>query len=401
MRHPYACRRRLKTTMKIRISAIGGTGAINTHQLPDDLDASDAVDPSDVGPLLTAPEAVVLDKLIAGSAINEVSSADSATAPQGIQAKSTAVPIWMLTPDIAAFERLPAMVNQLAGAVEAEQGVAPTRMDAALAQNDAVAELIRATGENLLAQIPFTTVVTAPLLPEMDRSPPVLDAPAPQLGVVGGERGGNGGSQSGEEQSRASTQLAWTESSAGLPENVVLGLYQPPLFNRRLETNGVDDGLLLALEAARRDAMSIGHVVVPAVPPVQRVVEIVVMAPVVAENHDVTVLPHTNADTSAPQTLERWPHIARWRTAIAARAHLALVTSVASGASSNRDRPRRRCRQYRYAPDPLLSDPRRIGAVERAACWAVADGLIGPSAKIHTCAAACPVAAHGLPGALF
>lgn len=357
--------------MKIRIGAISGVGS---SQLPDVFGASDTNAPSSETPLLSAEETIVLDVLITAAAAAELTP--TATGPQRAQAKVAATPTWELPPEITTIQGVPQMSIRKVVTVQAEQGLAASGIDGLIATENQFADMRRAAADKIVDAASFAAavVVAVPVQLEIGMSRPAADTPPPRMDVVGGGHAGRGNSQSDDEQGAPAAQFAWTESGAATPNKILLAVYQPPLFNRRLETNGVDDALLLALDAARQDAMQVGHVVVPPVPPVQAVVEITVIVPIVPEGRQAPASPLASPDTSTPQPPDTWPHIARWRHMIAARPRLALAATVTTGTAENPDRFR--CGQPRY-PDLPMSDPRSSGAAERAACWVMADGLIG------------------------
>lgn len=356
--------------MKIRIGAISG---VISSRTPDAFGASDTSAPSSETPLLSADETIVLDVLITAAAVAALASPATTTGQQRVQTKVAAMPAWDLLSDVTSVGGIPKMTTHNAITVQAEQGVRTPGIDGTVAAENKIADIRHAATDKIFnaASIGVTVTVAAPVQPEIATPRPTASSLPPRMDVAGGGHAGHGNSQPDEEQSTPSAQFAWANAAAAGPDKVLLGLYQPPLFNRRLETNGVDDALLLALDAARREAMTVGHVVVP---PVRAVMEITTMAPVVLESRQAPEPPQARPDTDARVPSGIWPRVPRWRNAITTRANLALAATVPKRAPASPGRMR--CAQSQF-PYPLMSDSRGSDAAERVACWVIAGGLIG------------------------
>lgn len=142
-----------------------------------------------------------------------------------------------------------------------------------------------------------------------------------------------------------------------------LSSYVPPLFNRRLDTNGVDDALIL-LQASFESAR---HLTVRGrrfAPPVLEAL------PVEGDGE------HDGAEfvSASPQPAMRsrtaWP-AARFARALSA-------TPIAPARIFRAARPRApHASTYPFSHrNPFMSDPRSAGAVERAAFWVRADACL-------------------------
>jgi len=140
----------------------------------------------------------------------------------------------------------------------------------------------------------------------------------------------------------------------------ILSSYRPPLFNRRLETNGVDDALILLIASLRETGSG-------------RAVEPIFLQPVTAVS---IVAPRDEspeeraADAVLPEQLEEKR---RWlRTPQLQRPYFQFDSDAFERAM--RDTLQQRPSMQRRRPhNPVMSDPRSTGVAERAAFWVGAD----------------------------
>ncbi len=369
--------------MKIRIGAIGGLSGIGRSHALDELDASDALAPPAEEPALSPDEAFVLDELTTVSAIHALDPPATSTGAQRVEAKTAIVPVSMLAYGVGPFERMSGMASSTTVGIQAKQGVPDAGPEETIAKTTGFGP-IRRHGAGTPAAIRKIVDVAPPATPPLDIGllRPTFEPAAPATEIVGSGHPGNTGSQSDEEQSQAPDQIAWAEE-ATVPDKVLLTSYQAPLFNRRLETNGVDDALLLASTAALREALTPGHV---GVPPVQAVVPVVAMAPIVPEKPDASASLETTVDTDMPQVRRTWPHVAQWRRLTAASMKLLPEPAVAASAATRRNR---NCHPWpqpraRHRTSFMMSGPRSTGVAECAPCW-VRAGRLAPGTTQLSC----------------
>jgi len=172
-----------------------------------------------------------------------------------------------------------------------------------------------------------------------------------------------GGNQSDSSQGEQSSNKKPSDSSSAVTGEAALPIltsYQPPLFNRRLEKNGVDDGLILLVGSLReKDA---GRVVQPVRP------EPVTPVPIVAEREEspeeratqATFLEQENVRPSnvwAGSAI--WPHFQ-----FHSQAPLYTLDDTISQPPAA---------QRRRTQTLIMSDPRSTAVAERAAFWVRAD----------------------------
>jgi hypothetical protein len=138
-------------------------------------------------------------------------------------------------------------------------------------------------------------------------------------------------------------------------DDILVTYYRPPLHNRRLETNGVDDALLLLVASVQDDLprlRSPGDGVLPVIEPIE--IDAFQKTP----GHEEPL-----AEEQATDTLNWYPDRAvTWPCMVAARA----VVSAARAGAGRRSLRRQLCIHQ-------SSDPRSQGVVERAAFWVRAD----------------------------
>jgi hypothetical protein len=154
----------------------------------------------------------------------------------------------------------------------------------------------------------------------------------------------------------------FADAGAG-SDDILVTYYRPPLHNRRLETNGVDDALLLLVASVQDDLprlRSPGDGVLPVIEPIE--IDAFQKTP----GHEEPL-----AEAQATDTLNWYPDRAvTWACTVAARA---VVSAGRAGAGRRSLRRHFRIHQS--------SDPRSQGVVERAAFWVRAD-TCAPAAAI-------------------
>lgn len=352
---------------------MGSFSSLAKNQALEAIDASGAGVPAEQNSSLGVDEMIVLDQLTAVAATHALDTTGTAADVQRVQAKQ----------GIAAL-----------GPNDTTVGTA----DAASANRHAVAT---STPKNAFAHaMPLAIPVVAAPPPDITALLPavayMVEPDAHPMDSIAGGHAGNSGSSSDQENSQASRQSAWLEA-AGMAEPVTLAAYQAPLFNRRLETNGVDDALLLVSAAARREVEGTGHV---AVSPVEPVSPVAVVSPVVPERTRMAVSLRADADATARQARFAWKYSGRRRSS-----SVTVYPPHVSTPAMSRSIPAKRHRypkpwrqtSPRQHPDVLKSEPHTNSAAERDACWVVADGqprgamhglrrptrLLGPNAVLH------------------
>ena len=361
--------------MKTRIGATGGIVRVSDSLFPGD--AALGKDTSAVGDNseLSSEETLALTALLVTSLQHELAAPDQSTGSQRVEAKAAVTFVaWPMPAALTVAFQATAQVSMHASRTsEAEQGAAsdaPNNLSSDV--RSSTRQRAAATAQDA-AMLRFVAPASASLPPSIELRPLEAAPPTAKRDGVGDGHAGHGNSSSDEEQAKRSLQFASVDTAAGAADRLVPGLYQPPLFNRRLETNGVDDALLLAREAARREAMMRKPEVTSAVQPVQPATRIVEITTVVAEIGRADVALEFDAPAVARRRQEEWN--AEWRDA-AACCVIILATAMAAAAGSARS-PATRYRRQAGSPvnyvDLSSSDPRSIGVVERAKCWVAAD----------------------------
>ena len=366
----------------MRIGANSGIGKVGASHLPDGAGLGDADGIVETTALLSGEETVALDAMLVASTQNELASVDRSANPTRVESKATVPSAAWSIPEsmhvsLAPQATIPRPIHD-GHALQAEQGANESVPPNQATYAGPSSWEISVEAAQSAASLKFITAAAA-------ASQLVLETPRAEAAVastgrasVGDGHAGQRNSSSDEEQSKRCMQPASMEGAVATTEKLVPGWYQPPLFNRRLETNGVDDALLLATDAARREALSRRHDKAPIVPPIQPVVHVVAGAPVVAEaeiatarsNPDKQAGPAHPSDAFFASELDVTENI---------EASVAIVAIAAAPTNQFVKRYKIRHRLIDDSANPPLSDPRGINAAERADCWVPANvpgGLI-------------------------
>ncbi|MES2832130.1 MAG: hypothetical protein V4695_09070 [Pseudomonadota bacterium] len=151
----------------------------------------------------------------------------------------------------------------------------------------------------------------------------------------------------------------------------VLKSYQAPLFNRRLETNGVDDALILLIASLKDN--NVGRAVEPVL------LQPVTPVPLVAPREE------SPEERAAEAVLpELFQERRRWLRTPQLRRSYFYFDSDAFERALRSPLQQRPAMQRRRPQNPIMSDPRSTGVAERAAFWVRADvGLVGSRSSVR------------------
>ena len=359
--------------MKIRIGTISGASGIGNSQTLDALATSGASLLPDETPILSADELLVLDQLTAALAAHAIDPSDKSK-EQRVQPGVSIAAVRSQVQDIGGVAGIPGAITRVITVAVKNAGEAGTIFDDVIARTTAEAvglAAMQAGATDIAITNTEALLLPATLQAIVDTRLQAFTEPAGASTTrVGDGHAGRDGSQSDGEPSGSPRQYPWSEPAAE-PQKILVTNYQPPLFNRRLETNGVDDGLLLAMEFARQKTPAVGH---PVVPPVQPGAPIVAMTPVVPDSFGLEIPARRHPDTDTPSARYPWPHIARWRALRSACLQRFPVPKPGRAV----ERRHRSCRNRQQMHSMshasfMMSDPRSNGAAERVACWVSAD----------------------------
>jgi hypothetical protein len=184
-------------------------------------------------------------------------------------------------------------------------------------------------------------------------------------------KGGKGSSQNGSDDNRPSKDAATSESITNTKK---IKAFQPPLFNRRLETNGVDDGLILFMSYLSHDPWLTSSPA-PLIPPI---IAVATVKPDTLALEDTLQSGSQSGDTDSLE----FQFDPSWRLNLAAL-HPLYQRSIAV-------RRKRAHRQHwpvtrrRWHQNPIQSDPRPTGLVERAAFWVIADVVVTKASHLSS-----------------
>lgn len=364
----------------MRIVANSGVGKLGVSQVQDGASGFGELDGStETGALLSGDETVALDAILVASIQDARTSADRPIASTRVEAKAT-VPstAWAIadsTPALLASQATSRTPMNDVNAVQAEQGTSGTAPHGPIGGVTPSGWQPAVEAAQSTAMLKFVAAAVAASHPMAEARQAESLVASASGASVGDGHAGQRNSSSDEEQSKRSVQLTVTEATAATPEKLIPGWYLPPLFNRRLETNGVDDALLLATDAARREAMFRKHGKIVVVPPIQPVVHVVTNAPVVAESKKATMRSDFRTlpgGALAPEPLS---------TGDLETAETPVENAAITVAPPKRpvNRYKMRHRQVDDFVSRPLSDQRGFTAAERADCWVQANvpgGLI-------------------------
>ena len=190
------------------------------------------------------------------------------------------------------------------------------------------------------------------------------------------QREGDSSGSGADSDNRQDSGGGWNDSEGAASPARQQGAFPLVPFNRRLETNGVDPTTLLAAEFSTQSHAYGGH------DPVNWIVPMTIGAPRMSTDGGASPLPivvteeELQSDEDAQPALPVPPKLAAPLILIPpapARRRPALRRRRVRIAGRYKRFPwiEARYRVSRRLPDSLLSDPRCISVVERAACWVV------------------------------
>ena len=242
----------------------------------------------------------------------------------------------------------------------------------------APAAAVDRTANESWQELPPTHVIVP--APPIAAGTPAEPAAARPDEVTDGHAGHHADSQD-EQSPDAMPKTAASEPGAAAAQSL-LWFYHPPLFNRRLESNGVDDALMLFIASIK--GTQPGYCPAPiALRPVTATAPVMAYRDHVAVPAELPDLP----DHPAQEKPIAWPRVAIWQS----RFPLVNFPAVSRTLRAPlQQRPVARARRHR---NPFMSDPRSTGVVERAAFWVRADmgwpGGVHPACHFCTISADC------------
>ena len=358
----------------MRIVVNNGIGKLGVNQMQESAAGSGDVDgTTDTGALLSGEETIAINAMLVASIQNVLASADRPAAPTRVEAKATvpsaAWPVPDSMPVLLASQttiRAPVTDGNTRQVEQGTNGIAAHGPPAGVMPSGWQPAVEAAQSA---AMLKFVTAAVAASQPVLETRQAEAVVASTSGASVGDGHAGQRNSSSDEEQSKRSVQLVSMEGTAATRDKLLPGWYQPPLFNRRLETNGVDDALLLATDAARREAMSRRHDKIVVVPAAQPVVHVVSIAPVVAEINKATVRSNFSKLPGAAQEPEPLS-TGKLETAENPEENAAIAAAPLKPLVN---RYKMRHRQVDDSASLPLSDQRGVNAAERADCWVPAN----------------------------